>query len=433
MRLRVRDTLGALGSRRGGAGLSAAVSSGRTTGGQPQIRRFGLTLATTTVVLLAAVPDLALAQPPAPIYVGERLRDCVTGNNQLWSAVDQKFHWWVNQDPGRDRSRGASGKCDSHENDSYERPTDQTFRDNRINQKPAGAGPPFEYSPPANPGSPVFLSGLAPDAELSQGQLAFSTEAGPREAGRYFEFLDITRGRSGFIVDGQTLGTALRNGLRRNVRCPAACRIQVTVAVGEVTARRTGLGTGRTIVARGELSLDSAGRRTTFVQFAARGQAAPGRAHAGSRSWSDNESRSGGGPERSTAWSRSATAGCSSRSSCSARQRSRPTSSGCSRSGFGGAPCARSRTARTTPFGSGTTRTRTGPTTGSRSATSSGMTRRALRAGRRLEHGEGLQRLRRIRQRRRRGQRAETTRYRRGTATTSIGETTAGSTSAKWT
>ena len=49
-------------------------------------------LATTAVVLLGAVPDLALAQPPDPTY-RVTLNDCVTGNNQFWSQSDQKFRW----------------------------------------------------------------------------------------------------------------------------------------------------------------------------------------------------------------------------------------------------------------------------------------------------------------------------------------------------
>ena len=44
-------------------------------------------LASIAVVLLAAAPDLARAQPPVPIYLGEPLRDCVTGNNQFYSAA----------------------------------------------------------------------------------------------------------------------------------------------------------------------------------------------------------------------------------------------------------------------------------------------------------------------------------------------------------
>ena len=49
------------------------------------------------------------------------------------------------------------------------------------------------------------------------------------QAGLYFEFLDITRGQSGF-TEAQTLRSALRAGLRRTVRCAAACRVLVTVA-----------------------------------------------------------------------------------------------------------------------------------------------------------------------------------------------------------
>ena len=130
-------------------------------------------LALAVPLLLAAVPGHALAQPPEPVYQ-LTFGDCVTGNNQFWSASDQKFRWWVNQNVGADGSGGAA-KCDSHQTDQYERPTDQTFKTNEVSRKPSGTPP--TYASPAKPKSPLFLSGLAPDAEFGQGASVFSTQA----------------------------------------------------------------------------------------------------------------------------------------------------------------------------------------------------------------------------------------------------------------
>ena len=147
--------------------------------------------------------DAAVGQPASPPTYTRLLQDCVTGNNQFWSSSDDNFHWWVNQAIGSDGSSGSI-KCDSHQNDQYERPTDQTFQSNTITAKPVvdpTPPPPYQYVLPAGedaPKSPVFLSGLDPDTEFNSGSV-FSSE------GLFFEFIDITRGQTGFAdVDATT-------------------------------------------------------------------------------------------------------------------------------------------------------------------------------------------------------------------------------------
>ena len=213
-------------------------------------------LGSCVALLLFAVPAAALAQPPEPVYQ-LTFGDCVTGNNQFYSGG--KFHWWVNQTAGADGSAGPD-KCDSHQNDQYERPTDQTFRNNTVTRKPS-ATPPFNYSSPAQPKSPVFLSGLLPDTEFAQGASAFSTDSG-----LYFEFVDITRGQAGF-VGGQTLAGAVRDGLRLSLGCKARCRIRLTVRLARATARR--LGVDRLRVARANLLLRQAGTRRLHARLPA--------------------------------------------------------------------------------------------------------------------------------------------------------------------
>lgn len=92
-------------------------------------------------ILMGSV-SVAMAAPHSfePTY-GSLISDCVAGDNQFWQSGDQKFDWYVNQ-----------AGCDSYSNDRYERPTDQTFKNNVISST------------------------------------VFSTESG-----LYFEFLDITR------------------------------------------------------------------------------------------------------------------------------------------------------------------------------------------------------------------------------------------------
>jgi uncharacterized repeat protein (TIGR01451 family) len=109
----------------------------------------------------------ALAQAPQgpPVYTTTQ-DDCVTGNNQF-RAADNTRSWYTN-----------SG-CDSYDNDEYERPTNQGHSNKTITEKP----------PPA----PFYLSGLEADSERAQGDTGiFSTTAD------YYEYVDITRGFTGF-------------------------------------------------------------------------------------------------------------------------------------------------------------------------------------------------------------------------------------------
>ena len=143
--------------------------------------------------------DAARAQaPPTPFYAnGLELDDCVTGNNQFWNSPTGTYHWYVNQALGSDGADGTI-KCDSHTNDQYERPTNQSYKNFIITEKPTGAlsMPPFSYpmatAAGKSPQSPPYLSGLGPDTEFSTGSTVFSSE------GTYFEYIDITRGRTGF-------------------------------------------------------------------------------------------------------------------------------------------------------------------------------------------------------------------------------------------
>jgi Domain of unknown function DUF11/Prealbumin-like fold domain len=148
----------------------------------PSGRRAGSLI--LALLLCLALPGAALAAPPEPVYQ-HGLNDCVTGDNQFWSASDGKFHWWVNQAVGSDGSSGPL-KCDTYGSDQYERPTDQTFQQRMISQKPP-------YLPPASPASAAYLSGMAPDAEFPVSSSVFAA------SGKYFEYGDITRGRAGSL------------------------------------------------------------------------------------------------------------------------------------------------------------------------------------------------------------------------------------------
>ena len=334
--------------------------------------------AAIAVVFVAAAPDLARAQPPVPIYLGEPLRDCVTGNNQFYSGSDGKFAWWVNQSPSLDRAaRVAPGRCDSHQNDSYERPTDQTFRNNQITQKPAGAGPPFTYVSPAKPKSAVFLSGLAPDAELGPGQTAFSTEGG-----LYFEFLDITRGQSGYIAEGQTLRADAPQRAAAQRPLPGGVQSPDDGGGRRSDCPQGRAGHGPNDRRRRRSLTGQRGQESDIRAVPARGEAAPGRARAGDLPGQAADRERG-----------------------RARTSVRPLTLG---DGwmffqielFGEAEVTSDlervltrqigrRSVRAFANGTyytvrlGATRTRTGPTTGSPSATSSGAPFRPLRPGRR--------------------------------------------------
>src|SRR5688572_16644644 len=162
------------------------------------------TLLVALVVAALVGAGAAAGQPASPPTYSTLLQDCVTGNNQFWSSSDDNFHWWVNQAVGSDASSGSI-KCDSHQNDQYERPTEQTFQSNAITAKPVPditPPPQYQYVLPVGedaPKSPVFLSGLDPDPEFNSPSSVFSTE------GLYFEFIDITRGQAGFAdVDATT-------------------------------------------------------------------------------------------------------------------------------------------------------------------------------------------------------------------------------------
>ena len=123
----------------------------------PMTKRFRAAVPLAALAF-ALTPGLALAAPPTPVYTNP-LGDCVTGNNQFYEQADNKFHWWVNQKIGADGAN-TTIKCDSHPNDQYERPTDATYGNNTISQKP---GVLDTYLPPASPSrSPVPLGARRP-------------------------------------------------------------------------------------------------------------------------------------------------------------------------------------------------------------------------------------------------------------------------------
>jgi hypothetical protein len=141
-------------------------------------------LAGSILVPVALLNEAVAGAGPAPLSdpaYSLQFFDCVTGNNQFETSDDDLHHWYVNQLAGSD---GATGdiKCDSWQNDQYERPTDQTFGNRTIGSKPT--------SPPAD------FSGLLADTELDVGEEAYSTDSG-----LYFEYLDITRANAGFDDD----------------------------------------------------------------------------------------------------------------------------------------------------------------------------------------------------------------------------------------
>jgi serine-aspartate repeat-containing protein C/D/E len=170
------------------------------------------------LLMLGSSAAPAVADPPTPVFQSQ-LSDCVTGNNQFYAASDQKFHWWVNQNLGADGStppldsNGNQIKCDNYANDQYERPTDQTYQNRTITQKPFSVTntAPFTYTPPAVPADPAcapgasvncapYLSGLQPDTEIALNATAFAT------TGTYYEYGDITRGQAGQFDENATNG-----------------------------------------------------------------------------------------------------------------------------------------------------------------------------------------------------------------------------------
>src|SRR5918999_414963 len=158
----------------------------------PSVRRRALTVFLALASCLA-LPAAALAAPPDEAVYQHDLNDCVTGDNQFFSSIDGKFHWPVNATVGADGSNGPL-KCDTYQNDQYERPTDQTYAQRTTNQKPP------TYTGSASPSDPVFMSGMSPDSEFAVGQSVYST------LGKYFEYGDITRGRAGTLDTSATEG-----------------------------------------------------------------------------------------------------------------------------------------------------------------------------------------------------------------------------------
>ena len=158
----------------------------------PSVRRRALTVLFALASCLA-LPAAALGAPPEEAVFQHSLNDCVTGDNQFYSSIDGKFHWPINATVGADGSNGPL-KCDTYQNDQYERPTDQTYAQRTVNQKPP------TYTGSANPSSPVFMSGMAPDAEFPVGQTFYSS------LGKYFEYGDITRGRAGSLDSSASEG-----------------------------------------------------------------------------------------------------------------------------------------------------------------------------------------------------------------------------------
>jgi hypothetical protein len=132
------------------------------------------TAATLLLLGLSAAP--AFAAPPTTALPFTHLApDCVTGDNQFFSAG--KYRWYVNQADNADGTATDNIKCDSYANDVYERPTQQTYVNQLIQKKPSGGN---YSSPPAAvpaPVDPVFLSGMSPDSEFAELQTVFSVTA----------------------------------------------------------------------------------------------------------------------------------------------------------------------------------------------------------------------------------------------------------------
>ncbi len=142
------------------------------------------------VLLLAVALALGTSQvgaqvtpPSTPTYTATII-DCVTGNNQFYISSEQKYHWYVNNTLTTDDGAGSNTGvgCDSYQNDRYERPIGQTLLsyDDIIVPGPGN-------NPAAN------MSGLLPDTQFAPG-----ADDVPGSGGTFYEFVDITRGFTGY-------------------------------------------------------------------------------------------------------------------------------------------------------------------------------------------------------------------------------------------
>jgi hypothetical protein len=151
------------------------------TGGQKKPGLYLPAFLVLTILLILGVSS-AGAQSANPAFT-LNFTDCVTGNNQFYNSSLQKFRWYVNQQIGADGATGSI-KCDSYNNDQYERPTDQTYTNTAVSELPP-------YTPPPTPTSATFLSGLLADTEIPLNGTAYAAE-------KYYEYVDITRASAGY-------------------------------------------------------------------------------------------------------------------------------------------------------------------------------------------------------------------------------------------